>query len=113
MRLYFRELGAERGDCTKPYKAPISKKPYTVGEFIDDVMYQRSKDWGYIELYSKRPCSFNDRPIASLEYHRGKTCGSFSDNDRNREIEEISADGGWSRMDYMLIVKEEDEDDYQ
>lgn len=105
MCLYFRELGAERVDCTKPYKAPIGKKPYTVGEFIDDVMRQRSKDRGYIELYSKQPCSFNDRPIASLEYHRGITCGSLSDNDRNREIEEISADGGWSRMDYMLIVK--------
>ena len=77
----------------------------TVREFIDDVMRQRPKDWGRIELYSKRPSSFDDRPISSVEYRRGEMGGRFSNNDQNREIKEISADGGWSRMDYMIIVK--------
>ena len=105
MYLYFKEVGPERGDCTQPYKVSISKKPYTVREFIDDVMRQRPKDWGRIELYSKRPSSFDDRPISSVEYRRGEMGGRFSNNDQNREIKEISADGGWSRMDYMIIVK--------
>ena len=105
MQLYFKEVGPERGDCTQPYKVLINKKPYTVREFIDDVMHQRPKDWGYIELYSKRPSSFDDRPISDVEYRHGEMFGSFSDNDQNREIKDISADGGWSRMDYILIVK--------
>lgn len=105
MHLYFKEVGPERGDCTQPYKVSISKKPYTVREFIDDIMHQHPKDWGYIKLYSKRPSSFDDQPILAVEYRYGEMFGSFSDNDQNREIEDISADGGWSRMDYILIMK--------
>ena len=43
----FTQLAFESGDCTAPYFV-TDYKAKTVGEFIQEVLKERSSEWGYI-----------------------------------------------------------------
>ena len=97
--------GPERSDCTAPYKVAFYKS-YTVGKFIDEVLKHRSGDWGYIGMYS--PGDIFGNPRCSYRY--GKVDTDLPFGYMNKEIVSATADGGWSRMDYILLVKGECDD---
>ena len=41
----------EAGDCTCGYKVLLDKE-YTVREFVDMVLSENNKEWGYIGIYN-------------------------------------------------------------
>ena len=87
-----------RGDCTSGYNIQLDKD-YTVKEFIETVLKELSKEWGYIGIYDKG--SWFGKPC--LEYKRGKVITDEKLEDyADKQIIEVTADGGWSRMDYIL-----------
>lgn len=98
----FRQLHSEGGDCTAPYEV-TDFKAKTVGEFVNEVVASRQKEWGTISV--KHDGMFCGPKIC--EYRYGKVLGKIDDVFRDREIEPtVFASGGWSNMDYKLKLKE-------
>lgn len=94
----------ESGDCTCGYKVLLDKE-YTVKEFVDTVLTEKNKEWGYIGIYN--PSDFFGRTSGNLciEYRYGKiTTENFGNDILNKKIMSVSASGGWSRMDYILHI---------
>jgi hypothetical protein len=71
-------------------------KEYTVNEFIQEVLAQ--EEWGYIGIYSPNKI-FGD---PKCEYRDDKLLYSLPDEYLNKKVIKVTADGGWSRMDYLL-----------
>ena len=96
---------ATGGDCTAPYKV-VEFMP-TVKEFIDEVFSERPKgEWGIIKIVDKDNVP---NKIAEAEYRNGCFVGFTKEKIEpyfDREIEEISAAGGWGSMDYFVELKE-------
>ncbi len=95
------------GDCTAPYDV-ILDKPYTVGEFISEVLTTRPKEWGEFFVRYKGSGYF-DR-MARAEYRYGEMKNRHGEKTAIPEeyavmpIKEVKAAGGWSVMDYNLII---------
>lgn len=89
------------GDCTNNYDVQLDKN-YTVGEFVETVLKEEPKEWGYIGIYKKGEI-FGD-PVC--EYRYGKLITKpLPEEFLRRDIKEVKASGGWSRMDYTIKVK--------
>lgn len=84
-------IGETRSDCTTPFKIRFDKK-LTLGEFIKQILTKN--EWGYIEIGKTK-----------IEYDGNKL---ISPNPftkiYNKTINECYADGGWSRMDYDIVL---------
>lgn len=94
-----KSIGKVRGDCTQPYKVILDKE-YTVGEFIETVL-GRKGEWGYIGIEYGR--SFFGNP--NCEYKWGKLITpNLPDDFLPLKISSMRADGGWSRMDYLITL---------
>ena len=101
----------ERGDCTAGYAVRWTGE-YTVRSFVDEILKTYPGDWGYIGIYvpvGKRN-SFSDAVHGNpyCEYSDGKFVNTLPEDVLNRKVYGASADGGWSRMDYMLSLNETD-----
>lgn len=92
------QCGPERGDCTAPCEVILDKE-YLVREFIEEVL-KRKEEWGYIGIKSDK--SFFGDP--NCEYRHGKLLGTLPGY-MSRKVKSVTADGGWSRMDYILEVE--------
>lgn len=96
-----RSNGYVRGDQTSSYEVILDKQ-YTVKEFIEEVLTNRSGEWGYIGIYSKN--AFFGKP--NCEYKWGKLITEpLPEKYMNKVIKEVKGDGGWTRMDYILKLK--------
>lgn len=93
-----KQAGRERGDCTAPYDVILDKE-YTVKEFIETVV-SRDREWGYIGIAVKGSI-FGD---PHCEYKWGKLLYDLPEEIHNKKVISVKADGGWSRMDYLLEV---------
>lgn len=117
MNLEFIHMDGPFSDCTSRYKVDFDGEP-TLKEFIEYILNDYSinsrNNWGFIEVATKDR-SFVGKPI--IAYNRGKWqyeepwCDpAFSDEflraNKDKRIEIINASGGWSRMDYILILEE-------
>jgi hypothetical protein len=91
--------GQVRGDCTAPYDVELDKE-YTVSEFVNTVLTR--KEWGYIGIYCKGEIFGKPK----CEYRGDKLLYALPDNVLNKKVIKVKADGGWSRMDYLLWVEE-------
>lgn len=99
---------AESRDCTAPYDVQLDK-PYTVAEFVREVLVTRPNEWGnfYVRHKGSR---WLDR-IATVEYRYGKMESRNSEKTEVPEefnslpVLEVKARGGWSAMDYDLIIE--------
>lgn len=88
-------------------------KAKTVVEFINEVLEERPREWGYFEIPQAKetkwylPDGSVDTTITSeFVYYRDGDLHSFiPDCLQYREIESIKAVGGYSAMDYEIIVK--------
>ena len=92
------------GDCTCGYEIKLERS-YTVKDFIDTVLAERADEWGYIGIYD--PYNFAGRHFGNpnMEYSHGKIVTSnFTEDILRKEVKDVSASGGWSRMDYVLKV---------
>lgn len=94
-------------DCTAPYDVQLDK-PYTVAEFIREILVARPNEWG--KFYVRRKGSdWMDR-MAVIEYRYGKM--ESRDGEKlvipeefaTLSIKEVEARGGYTAMDYDLII---------
>lgn len=90
--------GRERGDCTAPYHVELDKV-YTVDEFVHTVLTR--KEWGYIGIYCKGTIFGEPK----CEYRYDKLLYALPDDVLDKKIVKAEADGGWSRMDYLLWIE--------
>lgn len=89
-------------DCTQGYELKLDKD-YTVGEFIQQVLTERSDEWGYIRVkYGKKEKSLFSLP--SSEYRYGRILNELPEQYMKRKVKSATANGGWSAMDYVLQV---------
>lgn len=99
--LTFIQAHATGSDCTAPYDV-IMDKPYTVGEFINEVFTTRPGEWGEV-VVKRKGRSYFDR-MASAEYRYGEMESAMPEEFASLPIKEVKAAGGWSNMDYYLII---------
>lgn len=95
------QSGKTRGDCTAPYSVTL-KKQYTVAEFVADVV-SNDDEWGYIGIEDGDP--FFGNPCC--EYRWGKLLSFLPSAIQSQKIKSVKADGGWSRMDYLITLEDE------
>ena len=98
-----------RGDCTASYDVQPDKV-YTVREFLETILTQKADEWGacYLMVRSKR--LFWQNP--SCEYRHGNRTGTTWANILTRygerNVTQVKADGGWTRMDYYIWLDAKD-----
>lgn len=95
LKLDFEQQGPMRGDCCATYSVKLSRA-CTLQELIDYILTQR-RSWGYLRIKGNL--------FPSFEYKYGQyVCSSLTETDLRRKVAEISANGGWSRMDYFVSL---------
>lgn len=101
----FIENGDVRGDCTRAYRIKLDRQ-YTVEEFIETVLTKRSGEWGYIGIRVTEG-GFSERVFGNpcCEYKWGKLLSTLPKKYLNKKIIEVTGDGGWSRMDYLITLE--------
>ena len=83
------------GDCTAGYRVDLDKE-YTVSEFIEEVLQRFSNEWGYFCIKNL---------FTRIEYRSGKLIENMIEgNVLSAKIVSVTANGGWSSMDYNIIV---------
>lgn len=82
----------------------IFDKEYTVQEFIQAAVFDKPTEWGSIGVYNRGhifgyPC---------IMYSKGEIISdpTVMDEVLERKVSSVHAMGGWSRMDYWLILEE-------
>jgi len=95
------QAGPESRDCTAPYDV-ILDRSYTVKEFIHTVLTQRSDEWGYIGIKNPDEPFFGDPKI---RYRWGIEEYAPLRSLFDKRIISVTASGGWSRMDYQLVLE--------
>lgn len=95
--------GRERCDCTAPYRVDLDHT-YTMVEFIEEILNQRYREWGYFGVFHKG-ANFG---WPKCEYCDGRLIGFLPDDILKKRITKVEADGGWSRMDYLFWLEEDE-----
>lgn len=90
--------GKVYGDCIFHYNVELDRA-YTVNEFVNTVLTR--KEWGYIGIYCDG--TFFGKP--KCEYRYGKLMYTLPDNVMKRRVVKAIAEGGWTRMDYLLWIE--------
>lgn len=97
MVLTLKQSGPPRSDETMPFSVEFNDGA-TVQDLFDEVLVNRSNEWGYIYVNIGL-----DRP-SKYEYRWGKLLEKPPKDTLRRKITKMSADGGWSRMDYYVCA---------
>lgn len=109
-KLMFTQTGPESGDCTAPYNVEWSTDgTRSVVAFLSTVLLEKRNEWGSIYLIEDERGWLH---APKIEYKYGCVVSapdSFFEKDDGREIDTITASGGWSRMDYYVRFKSADE----
>jgi hypothetical protein len=98
------QSGRTGGDCTAPYNVEFHSA-MTLSEFIDDVI-KDYYSWGKIAV--KDIYQYRGKKI--IEYSEGKLddekTSVFSELELNSIIKSATAHGGYSLMDYEIILED-------
>ena len=86
------------GDCTAKYAVEMDHV-YTVKHFIDEVLTRN--EWGRISIDCYND-PFTDQP--NCEYNKDKLISDLPEELMDRIFIEARARGGWSSMDYILVI---------
>ena len=109
-RLRLTKTGPEAGDCTAPYEvAWDTDGRRSVSAFVAAVLRDKSDEWGSIYLIEDERGWMH---APSIEYKYGSVVSapdSFFERDDDREIDTITARGGWTNMDYYVRFKSANE----
>ncbi|MCD8401441.1 hypothetical protein G1K52_11810 [Tenacibaculum finnmarkense] len=76
----------------------ILSKDYTVGSFVEEVLTYKN-EWGYIGVDSG---AIFGSP--NCEFKNGVLIGNLPNDIMCKKIISVRANGGWSRMDYLLTI---------
>ena len=87
------------GDCTCSYNVSLDKE-YTVNEFIETVLKEKKNEWGYINIFFS---DYYDR-YKICEYKYGEIISIANEEYLNKKVIGVTASGGYSRMDYELLI---------
>ena len=113
-----RKCGPERHDCTAPYDVifRLTNSHPTVNQFLSSVIAHKN-EWGWIRISPDQSCktiwdliNYNGK-ADSLQYRWGewdKGYDIFVKKYGDRKIKSATADGGWSLMDYVLLLEDDD-----
>lgn len=93
------QIGRTRGDCTAKYSVSLDKV-YTVKDFIQTVIAENPDEWGYIGINDGQTIFGNP----CCEYRWGNLISDLPKELHEKTITSVKADGGWSRMDYLLDI---------
>ena len=95
LKLDFEQQGSMRGDGCITYSVKLSRT-CTLQELIDYILTRR-RSWGCLRIKGNL--------FPSFEYKHGQyVCSSLTEADLQRKVAEISANGGWSNMDYFVSL---------
>ncbi len=94
----------ESRDCTAPYDVKFDK-PYTIGELVNEVLTTRRNGWGDFEV--REGGSWFKPTICRVDYRYGKLMGELPEDIAKLPIVRATAYGGWSAMDYNIIVEKQ------
>lgn len=78
----------------------LFEKEYMVEEFVEAVL-TRTNDWGYIGISNGK--SVFGKPCIRYEY--GRKIDDFPENILCKKVTFATANGAWSRMDYLLVIE--------
>lgn len=101
------KIGDDRSDCTAAYTVDLCKD-CTVAVFVNEILRCRSDEYGDIKIFFKEtPGWIIKSPEAMCTYKYGKMLSSLPEVYTSKKVLSASADGGWSRMDYCLVIENE------
>lgn len=94
--------GGPYHDEISTYEGRLNQLPLTVEEFIQDMFAQHPDEWGTIRV-------FEPAEMYLFEYSHGEITrkASYFQNFLGRRIKSFSARGGWTLMDYNLLLEDE------
>lgn len=98
-KFVFEQIRPEGGDCTAPYNVKFYEK-CTVRDFISEVLAR--KEWGSIGIWNPEENPFFGSP--AITYRQDVLHGDFPDEIMDKRIKSATSHGGWSRMDYILVL---------
>lgn len=84
------------GDETSDYDVIVNKPEATVQDLIEHCL--SSGEWGYIEIGQHQLEYYDAKPIHTIKYD------DIPEKIKQKKIKKVTASGGWSRMDYYVIV---------
>ena len=101
-------IGEIHGDCTSSVYFELKGDP-TVKQLCDDIL-TNVNEWGYIGIAEKTGGLFGDPHI---QYFNGKYVDAnrhlidfnLPEEIANSKVRDVEANGGWSRMDYLLYLE--------
>lgn len=102
MNIILKQSSHVFGDCTANYDVKISSdKPINVRQFIDYILKNYPKEWGYIGIFDEVSAFGTPK----CEYRYGKLTKDIDESVKGLIIKSINASGGYSRMDYVLHIE--------
>ena len=92
-----------RGDCTASYDVQLDKT-YTVKEFFEAVLEKKADEWGAFYLMVRSRKLFWQNPCCEYKHgsRTGTTWANILTRYGERQVTQVKADGGWTRMDYYI-----------
>lgn len=102
-----RQSGPTCGDCTSSYRVEFDYQYRalhdhpTVEQFIDHIITNRADEWGFIDISVP-----GTELKGSVSYSHGKLEeASLPWNIGKKRIDTVTANGGWTKMDYCVTLK--------
>lgn len=93
--------GGMGGDATYPYDV-IMDRPYTVKEFVDEVLAEK-ENWGCVHV-SDNPRNMLGKALCWYRYGKLEEEYASLEEYENRLVKSAHGSGGWSRYDFTLMV---------
>lgn len=93
--LKFIQTHSMGGDCTAPYDVELDR-PYTVREFINEILAASPHEWGEIRVVG----------CFSIKYRYGKIEDIIPARYADLSVSEVKASGGYSAMNYRIKLSE-------
>lgn len=100
MSIKLNHLRGPFGDETSLYNVSFPEE-MTISEFINAVITKYPREWGNIFLFAKGDLITYKNGRYTI--HDDNLYNQFKD----KQIKEITAQGGWSLMDYTVYIKED------
>lgn len=96
--IHLKQISQSAPDCTVDFSVCMSR-PYTLKEFVREIT--TFKEHGYLYIYSSE---FRCIEV-KYDYNKFEPTEYFK-RIENRLIKEVTASGGWGRIDYYIDATE-------
>lgn len=96
--------GKVGGDCTCPYSV-TSDTPLTVAKLVQQILTR--KEWGYINFYYEKIEWGTSISEVSYDETQLNNVDDIFAKIQEKSVIKIRACGGWTRMDYDVLIEED------